>query len=252
MQYSDYPRSRGVFVRRYTGESTPYTFQKTPIKLIKKWPENFLDSFSATDFTRADEHKDPEFYAVPRYVYHIDEGAVSALTNYYKTAVKPGSDILDICSSWVSHYPVDFPEKMGKISASGISRLELMGNDQLTVGFTVVDLNEEKRLPYEDGSFDIVTCVVSIDYLTDPRAVMKEINRVLRPGGKFIVSQSNRFFPSKVVNCWLRYNDRERLEYIRAMFKYTGGWKDEIDCWDITAKGDDARDPMYIVEGTKL
>ena len=36
MQYSDKPRSRGMLLRRYTGESTPYTFKKVPIKLVKQ------------------------------------------------------------------------------------------------------------------------------------------------------------------------------------------------------------------------
>jgi len=34
-------------------------------------------------------------------VYHIDGGAVAALTHYYAQTIKPKSDILDICSSWV-------------------------------------------------------------------------------------------------------------------------------------------------------
>jgi hypothetical protein len=34
-------------------------------------------------------------------VYHIDGGAVAALTHYYAETIPPKSDILDICSSWV-------------------------------------------------------------------------------------------------------------------------------------------------------
>jgi len=37
-----------------------------------------------------------------------------------------------------------------------------------------------------------VTCVVSIDYLTNPKAIAEEIGRVLRPGGEAIISISNR------------------------------------------------------------
>ena len=72
MQYSDAPRTRGLIVRRYTGESTPYTFKKTPISLKKSWPAEI--PFTRQDLSRADEHKDNEFYMVPRFVYHIDEG----------------------------------------------------------------------------------------------------------------------------------------------------------------------------------
>ena len=33
------------------------------------------------------------------------------------------------------------------------------------------DLNAVPKLPYPDGSFDVVTCVVSFDYLTRPLEV---------------------------------------------------------------------------------
>ena len=259
MQFSDLPRTRGVIMRRYTGESTPYTFKKVPIKTGRNlwfWKiDKFSDAFSVTDFSRADEHKDEEFYIVPRFVYHIDEGAVSALTNYYKTSIKDNSDVLDICSSWVSHYPIDFPEKMKSISAIGLNEMELKANDQLTGGYKVVNLNpvwstgkpDEIKIPYPDDSFDVVTCVVSIDYLNRPLEVLSEVKRVLRSGGKVIISQSNRCFPSKAVNMWLSMTDLERLELIEGYLMYSGGW-DKADVWDVTAKGGDARDPMFVVE----
>ena len=35
---------------------------------------------------------------------------------------------------------------------------------------------------HPDNSFDLVTCVVSIDYLIHPLEILKEIGRVLKPG----------------------------------------------------------------------
>ncbi|GMI52882.1 hypothetical protein TeGR_g10428 [Tetraparma gracilis] len=142
------PRERGVLVRRFTGESTGFDFPKSPIDLIERWGGSFGDRFSSTDLSRADQHLDSEFYVVPRFVYHIDEGAVAALTNYYKGAIRPGSDVLDICSSWVSHYPVTFKKDMRSVQASGMNKFELMANDQLSKGYTVVDLNRAgSKLP---------------------------------------------------------------------------------------------------------
>jgi hypothetical protein len=43
-----------------------------------KWPEQW--PFRAEDFLRYDEADDAAFYSAPRFVYHIDEGAVAALT----------------------------------------------------------------------------------------------------------------------------------------------------------------------------
>ena len=106
MNYGDGPRTRGMLVRRFTGDSTPYQFPVTPVSLVKPWPEE--PPFEPRDFSREDEIDDGAFYSVPRLVNHIDEPAVASLTQYYRNTIKPKSDILDICSSCVSHYPVEF------------------------------------------------------------------------------------------------------------------------------------------------
>ena len=191
------PKSRGILVRRLTGDSTPYQFPVEPYTLTKEWPEDW--PFKETDFFRSDSNDDGWFYKVPRLVYHIDEPAVASLTQYYRKSIPARSDVLDICSSWISHYPLEFPATMNTIRGIGMNGLELGFNPQLTGGYQTTDLNEDPRIPYPDNSFDAVTCVVSINYLTQPVEVLREVHRVLRPGGKMIVSQSNRCFPSKTV-----------------------------------------------------
>lgn len=123
MKYADgpdgNPRTRGVLVRRLTGDNTPYEFPVRPVSLVKEWPEK--PPFEPEDFFRSDENDDGWFYSVPKLVYHIDEPAVSSLTQFYRKNIPPKSDVLDICSSWVSHYPLEFPETMGKICATGRS-----------------------------------------------------------------------------------------------------------------------------------
>jgi SAM-dependent methyltransferase len=243
------PRTRGMLVRRFTGDSTPYSFPVTPIRLVKEWPDE--PPFKPEDFFRADEIDDGSFYAVPRLVYHIDEPAVASLTQYYRNNIPAGSNILDICSSWISHYPLEFPDTMKRISATGMNKLELMYNDQLT-DYQAKNLNVDPTLPYDDNTFNVVTCVVSIDYLVSPIQVLKEVNRVLKPGGKVIISQSNRCFPSKAIAMWLQMNDRQHLELINGYLKYAGGFKD-VEAFDITATdpGNKYNDPMFIVQAEK-
>ena len=171
------PRTRATFVRRYTGDSTPYSFPPPrPIPLDLAWPEKF--PFTPKDFLREDEGDDENFYNLPRLVYHIDEPAVASLTQYYRANIPPGSSILDICSSWVSHYPIEFKKVMKRISGTGINALELMANDQFT-DYEAGNLNVKPTLPYKDNSFDVVTCVVSIDYLIHPVEVLKEVRCLL-------------------------------------------------------------------------
>jgi hypothetical protein len=52
----------------------------------------------------------------------------------------------------------------------------------------VHDLNLQPALPYADGSFDAITCVVSVDYLSSPLVLFAEMKRVLRPGGIAVMS----------------------------------------------------------------
>jgi hypothetical protein len=253
MQYGEgkdgNPRTRGMLVRRFTGDSTPFTFPVKPIALGKIWPKE--PPFKPEDWFRADSLDDSSFYTVPRLVYHIDEPAVASLTQYYRNNIQKGSDILDICSSWVSHYPLEFPTTMGKIRATGMNSLEMQFNDQLTGGYKQKDLNLDPTLPYDDNSFDVVTCVVSIDYMIEPIKVLKEVHRVLRPGGKVIISQSNRCFASKAVAMWLKMNDRQHLELIDGYLQYAGGFEPR-KALDISATVVGYRDPMFIVEAVKL
>ena len=212
------------------------------------WPDEFI--FPPQAFKRMDENDDEDFYGMPRLCYHIDEGAVRALTNYYKENIADGSAILDICSSWVSHYPADFPEKMSRIAATGMVQGELERNDQLT-DFEPKNLNVDPTLPYDDNTFDAATCVVSVDYLIKPLEVFKEINRVLKPGGKFILSQSNRCFQTKAVMMWLQQSDLQHCQVIGAYFHYAGGFA-PARAFDVSPKGPRTNDPLFIVEGTKL
>jgi 2-polyprenyl-6-hydroxyphenyl methylase/3-demethylubiquinone-9 3-methyltransferase len=49
-----------------------------------------------------------------------------------------------------------------------------------------------ERLPFADGSFDIVVCVDVLEHIEDRRRVLSEIRRVLRPQGWFLFDTINR------------------------------------------------------------
>ena len=48
-----------------------------------------------------------------------------------------------------------------------------------------------KELPYPDGAFDTVVCALAIHHADDLAAVFTEFHRVLRPGGRLVVSTAH-------------------------------------------------------------
>ena len=47
---------------------------------------------------------------------------------------------------------------------------------------------DARRLPFDDDMFDAVTCLEALEFTPNPRAVLVELVRVLRPGGVLLVT----------------------------------------------------------------
>ncbi|MEM9519883.1 MAG: methyltransferase domain-containing protein [Actinomycetota bacterium] len=177
-------------------------------------------------FARDDENDDADFYTFDRFVTHIDDGAIAAVGAVYQELglVGEGSGpVLDICSSWISH----FPTKPERLVITGMNAAELAANE-MADEWVVKDLNAEPVLPFDDEAFAAVTCAVSVDYLNRPLDVFAEVVRVLRPGGVFVCTFSNRCFPTKAIRGWLANNDRGRVQIVGRYFDLTDGFASPI------------------------
>jgi len=62
--------------------------------------------------------------------------------------------------------------------------------DKKGINYNKVDLNIG-ILPYKNNYFDYVTCIEVIEHLENPRTIIKEISRVLKPKGMLILSTPN-------------------------------------------------------------
>src|SRR5688500_15516736 len=178
----------------------------------------FPDGF----FDRQDPSSDADFYRPVRMVTHIDDRAIAAVGGLYDELGIDG-DVLDLMSSWVSHFCTP-PERL---TVLGMNRDELDANTAASDRI-VHDLNADPTLPFDGESFDAVVCCVSVDYLIHPIEVFREVGRVLRTGGPFVCTFSNRLFATKAIMGWLATDDQQHCDLVTQYFRRSGGWSDPI------------------------
>jgi len=171
--------------------------------------------------TKLDDTDDTQFYSMPRFVTHVDEGFIDQLTQLYGDRLKPNTRILDMMSSWVSHLPEEI--EFAHVEGHGLNQEELARNRRLNHYF-VQNLNENPQLPLQDEDFDAVLNCVSVQYLQYPDAVFSEIHRILKPGGIAIISFSNRMFFQKAIAAWREGTEASRVELVKSYFQSVPGF----------------------------
>lgn len=231
----------GSSEKPWNGSATPYQPQH------QEWP------YVEADFKRMDESPDTSFYSDSRFVTHIDDAAIASLRRYYDTVLPQKGRILDLCSSWISHYPKAVEEAATKgdlkVVGLGMNQAELNKNQVLSKRI-LQDLNEDPNIPLtvcgehamsglqsadsadsESGMLDCTTCVVSLDYLTRPREVLTSVRELTRNGGSCQIIVSSRMFPTKATSSWIKRTPEQRLQMI-GDYLHFAGWKD-IEIVDI-------------------
>ncbi len=222
-----------------------------------RWRDLATDFWSDLPYLRKDPRPDSDFYAQPRFVDHLDRAALAEVTALYGRLVPRGGKLLDVMSSWHSHLPEGM--KLAEVVGLGMSREELEANPVLARR-VVHDLNETPQLPFDDATFDAVICTVSVEYLTRPFEVFREVARVTKPGGHFVTTFSNRWFPPKVIQLWEGIHELERPGLVSEYFLESGLF-DDLETWSLRGlprPADDkysdrlvTSDPVYAVWGRR-
>jgi SAM-dependent methyltransferase len=198
-------------------------------------------------FRRYDETPDEKFYSLPRLVTHIDDRAIAAVTQLYRELFPPDGVILDLMSSWVSHLPKD--ARYERVVGLGMNEVELRENPQLDERM-VQNLNRDPRLPFGEAEFDGVGICVSIDYLTNPVAVLREVGRVLKVSAPLVITFSNRWFPTKAVAIWLQLDDQGHMRLVERYLEEAGNFRN-IRSLDRSPRCLFS-DPLYAVVGESM
>jgi SAM-dependent methyltransferase len=214
------------------------------IQALSNMP-NSSDPMKPEFFRRLDESDDAEFYRSPRRVVHIDDSAIEVVRQIYASYLKPHTAILDLMSSWRSHLPEGLAAT--SVTGLGLNREEMLDNPAMTE-IVIHDINREPRLPFLDSSFDAAVMAVSVQYLIHPIETFAEVGRVLRPGGPFIVTFSNRMFPTKAVALWQGMRESDRVRIVASYFTQSRAF-DQVEVLD-RSRRDPPGDPIWAVVGS--
>lgn len=204
-----------------------------------------LPGLPPRSFEKEDDAPDTLFYATPRFVKHIDEAAIAAVTDLYRELLPAGGTILDLMGSWISHLPPEIA--YAEVIGHGMNEDELAANQRYDRWF-VQDLNAKTKLPLASDAVDAVAICVSIQYLQRPVAVLSEVLAILRPGGVVAITFSNRCFPTKAVSIWQALNMGHHPKLV-SLYLERAGFA-EVEARTLIPQGLD-QDPLWAVIGRK-
>jgi SAM-dependent methyltransferase len=203
------------------------------------------DTFPAEFFRRIDETDDELFYSQPRRVVHIDDGAIRKVGQIFARLLPQGGAILDLMSSWRSHVPDQV--RPARLVGLGMNRPEMEDNPALTE-IVIHNLNQNPLLPFADSEFDGAVVTVSIQYMTRPVEIFRGVAKVLKPGAPFIVSFSNRMFPTKAVAIWHSLGEFDRVRLVSRYFQESRNFEN-MEVIDMSAPTDPPSGPIWAVVG---
>lgn len=189
-------------------------------------------------FRRLDERPDALFYQQPRAASHIDDAADRAAQRLYERLLPAGGHVLDLMASSHSH----LGDRYARVTGLGLNLDELRRNPRVTDP-VIFDINRHEELPLESASFDGAVCTVSVQYMTRPTDTFHEVARSLKPGAPFVVTFSNRMFPTKAVLAWRASDDAAHLRLVKSYFELTPAFGPTRTRHHLPPDGD----PLYAV-----
>jgi SAM-dependent methyltransferase len=127
------------------------------------------------------EELDRRFYPDP-----VDEHV--RFDQMIRDHLRPGSAVLDAGAGRGEMFPYDHRVRVSRMAGVDVDPA-VLENPNLSEA-AIANLSD---LPYGDGEFDVVFSKFVFEHLERPAAVMRELRRVLKPGGHLLVHTPNRW-----------------------------------------------------------
>jgi SAM-dependent methyltransferase len=108
----------------------------------------------------------------------------------------------------------DRPYEPLLVGAAGIVGFDVPGNPNADLHGSI------DALPVEDASFDVVLCLQVLEHVPDPAAAVRELRRVVRPGGRVLLSTHGIYpFHPNPDDLWRWTHDG-----LERLFRDNGDW----------------------------
>ncbi len=137
------------------------------------------------------------------------------------------SRVLDVATGG-GHAGIFFARRGAVVTLSDLSQgmldraKALAESEQLSVETAV---HSAESMPWEADSFDLVTCRVAGHHFSDPAGFMKEVVRVLKPGGRFLLIDGSVQDGAPTAEQWLHEVEKLR-DPSHHRFLTPGAWKE--------------------------
>lgn len=170
-----------------TNDTTHFGFQEVPTGEKAKRVARVFDSVAA----RYDLMNDAMSGGLHR---------LWKLSTISQANVRPGQQVLDVASG-TGDLALAFAKKVGpqgRVVMSDINGQMLMRgrNRLIDAGYpTEAVVCDAEHLPFPDNEFDLVTVAFGLRNMTDKLAALKQMHRVLKPGGKLMVLEFSKVAP---------------------------------------------------------
>jgi ubiquinone/menaquinone biosynthesis C-methylase UbiE len=125
------------------------------------------------------------------YVLEMIDMAARDDTTILDIGCGPGIYTADLLDRGFDVYGIDISPNMIELATKSIENHQNKVNAQLNVGVPT-------ELKFADNFFDIIICIGVISYIADIDQALKEIDRVLKPGGTVIFQGSNKYSPFEI------------------------------------------------------
>jgi SAM-dependent methyltransferase len=99
--------------------------------------------------------------------------------------VAPGSSVIEV-GAGTGNFVSLFAPVAGRVVATDLTPGMLRVAREMH-GLTRIICGDGARLPFADGAFDLVTSAHAMHHIPDPVAVLREMARIVAPGGRVMV-----------------------------------------------------------------